>query len=74
MLANPKFVNGASTVDAVYTGGDVGIGINDPVSRLHLGGSNPILTFTNSAGTVGERGFRIAFDNDRLTFQRASDL
>jgi len=57
----------------IDSSGNVGIGAQTPSSMLHLNGVNPIITFTNSAGTSGNQGFRIAFDNDRLTFQRASD-
>ena len=55
--------------------GKVGIGTSAPASRLHLAGNsaNFALTFTNAANTVGRRGYRLAFDNDRLTFQRAND-
>jgi hypothetical protein len=53
----------------------VGIGTTAPVSPLHMNGdsSNFALTFTNQANSPGRRGYRIAFDNDRLTFQRAND-
>jgi hypothetical protein len=55
--------------------GNVGIGTTIPANKLHINGnsSNLALTFTNSANTAGKRGYRIAFDNDRLTFQRADD-
>jgi len=55
--------------------GHVGIGTISPANRLHLHGDSRdfALTFTNAANTAGKRGYRIAFDNDRLTFQRAVD-
>jgi len=67
--------NGSALVERmrIDSSGRVGIGAATPSSILHLNGSNPIITFTNSSGTSGNQGFRIAFDNDRLTFQRASD-
>ncbi|MFN0277279.1 MAG: hypothetical protein ACKVRN_01625 [Pyrinomonadaceae bacterium] len=59
----------------IKTTGNVGIGTLSPASRLHLNGNsnNFALTFTNQANTVGSRGYRIAFDNDRLGFQKADD-
>lgn len=57
-------------VDA--TNDRVGIGTTTPAGDLHIDGSS-IITFTNSANTVGKQGMRLAFDNDRLTVQRASD-
>lgn len=55
--------------------GNVGVGTTSPANRLHLHGSvaDLALTFTNAANSAGRRGYRIAFDNDRLTFQRAND-
>ena len=60
---------------AINGNGKVGIGTTSPASVLHLNGnsSNFALTFTNQANTAGRRGYRIAFDNDRLTFQQADD-
>jgi hypothetical protein len=54
---------------------NVGIGTTAPISRLHLNGNSSsfALTLTNSANTAGRRGYRLAFDNDRLTFQAADD-
>lgn len=54
---------------------NVGIGTTAPLNILHLSGnrSDFALTFTNQANTAGKRGYRISFDNDRLTFQRADD-
>jgi hypothetical protein len=54
---------------------NVGIGTTAPVNILHLNGNHNdfALTFTNQANTAGRRGYRIAFDSDRLTFQSASD-
>jgi len=56
--------------------GRVGIGTTSPASALHLGGNsgNFAMTFTNAANTAGRRGYRLAFDNDRLTFQKADDF
>ena len=55
--------------------GNIGIGTNDPISPLHLSGNNNnfAITFTNNANAVGRRGYRLAFDNNRLTFQKADD-
>ncbi|HEY6244382.1 MAG TPA: YncE family protein [Pyrinomonadaceae bacterium] len=55
--------------------GDVGIGTDSPASRLHLNGNsgNFAMTFTNAANTLGRRGYRLSFDNDRFTFQKADD-
>ena len=54
---------------------NVGIGTTAPTSRLHLNGDSGsfAITFTNSSNTVGRRGYRLAFDNDRFTFQKADD-
>ncbi len=54
---------------------NVGIGTAAPMSRLHLNANNPsfAVTFTNSANTARRRGYRLAFDNDRFSFQRADD-
>jgi hypothetical protein len=56
-------------------GGNVGIGTINPANKLHIHGNSPnfALTFTNAANAVDRRGYRIAFDNERLTFQRADD-
>jgi len=53
----------------------VGIGTSAPVNVLHLNGNHNdfALTFTNQNNTSGRRGYRIAFDSDRLTFQSAND-
>ena len=58
------------------SGVNVGIGTTAPASRLHLNGNDPsfAVTLTNSANTAGRRGYRLAFDNDRFSFQRADDL
>ncbi|HBB98330.1 MAG TPA: hypothetical protein DC054_23350 [Blastocatellia bacterium] len=54
---------------------NVGIGTSAPVNVLHLNGNHNdfALTFTNQSNTAGRRGYRIAFDSDRLTFQSAAD-
>jgi hypothetical protein len=54
---------------------NVGIGTTAPVNILHLNGNHNdfALTFTNQSNTAGRRGYRIAFDSDRLTFQSAND-
>jgi len=66
VLGSINGLNGA-TADT-----NVGIGTTAPISRLHING-NTVMTFTNSANTVGRRGYRLAFDNDRFTFQSADD-
>ena len=58
--------------------GRVGIGTGSPQTILHIEGSaskQNIVTLTNTANAVGERGMRVAFDANpaRLTVQRASD-
>jgi len=60
---------------AILSGGNVGIGTTAPQANLHLAGNSGsfAMAFTNTANTAGRRGYRIAFDNDRLTFQRADD-
>ena len=68
--------NAGATINTenVYTLGNVGIGTNAPAGNLHLQQSGgPITVFTNPTGTVGQQGMRLAFDNDRMTFQRATD-
>jgi hypothetical protein len=70
--------DGSDTVEipgALNVTGSLGIGTTAPVNILHLNGnqSNFALTFTNQANTAGKRGYRIAFDNDRFTFQSADD-
>jgi hypothetical protein len=54
---------------------NVGIGTTAPINVLHLNGNHNdfALTFTNQSNTAGRRGYRIAFDSDRLTFQSAND-
>ena len=42
-------------------------------SAIWIEQSNPILQWINTAGTVGKKGIRLAYDNDRLTFQRTND-
>ncbi len=61
--------------DLYTTTDDVGIGTSNPVAPLHLNGTTSSfgVLFTNSANTVGEQAMRLAFDNDRMTFQRMSD-
>jgi endosialidase-like protein len=70
-IQGTNFCTAASQCDSV----NVGIGTTAPVSALHLNGNstNFALTFTNQQNTAGRRGYRIAFDNDRLTFQSADD-
>lgn len=54
----------------------VGIGTTTPADKLHVeftNGSAAGIVLTNSGGTVGKKGMRIGFDNDRLSIQRASD-
>jgi hypothetical protein len=65
-------INGANGATADT---NVGIGTTVPVNILHLNGNHNdfALTFTNQANTAGRRGYRIAFDSDRLTFQSATD-
>lgn len=68
---------GGSTLetDFIVKDGSIGIGTTSPANKLHLHGKSGdfALTFTNNANTIGSRGYRIAFDNNRLTFQRATD-
>ena len=54
---------------------NVGIGTTAPISQLHLNANAAsfAVTLTNFANTAGRRGYRLAFDNDRFTFQRADD-
>lgn len=56
--------SGGTTNWAGYFDGNVGLNGNS---------NNFALTFTNQANTAGRRGYRIAFDNDRLSFQKAND-
>lgn len=70
--SNSLVLGSIASVNGAAADTNVGIGTTAPVSRLHLN-NNPVVTFTNSANTAGRRGYRIAFDNDRLTFQRADD-
>jgi hypothetical protein len=64
-----------STRMSVKSNGRVGIGTTAPAGKLHVefdSGSDGVV-LTNTANTVGKQGMRLAFDNDRLTVQRASD-
>ena len=56
-------------------GGNFGIGTPSPQNVLHLNGNSNdfAITFTNAANSVGRRGYRLAFDSNRFTFQRADD-
>jgi len=60
-----------------YVGGNLGIGILTalPLSRLHLqdGFGNLAITLINNSNSSGRRGYRLAFDNNRFSFQRADD-
>ena len=76
-IASGGAVNWAGYFDGnSFVGGNLGIGAA-PLSRLHLNAnaSSPdfAITLTNSANSVGRRGYRLAFDNNRFTFQRADD-
>ena len=66
---------GTAISSVVFPNGNVGIGTTAPINILHLNGnqSDFAVTFTNQANTSGRRGYRIAFDHDRLTFQQAND-
>jgi hypothetical protein len=68
-------IPGALNVTGSFSASTVGIGTTAPINILHLNGnqSDFALTLTNQANSVGKQGYRIAFDNDRLTFQRADD-
>lgn len=54
---------------------NVGIGTIAPIGPFHMSGNSGgfAMTFTNAANTLGRQGYRLAFDNDRFTFQRAND-
>ena len=73
--SNSLVLGSVNGVNQTNTDINVGIGTTAPANILHLSGnrSNFAVTFTNQANTVGKRGYRIAFDNDRLTFQQADD-
>lgn len=66
---------GTTRLSILNSNGWVGIGTINPANVLHLNGNSGDfgLVFTNSANSAGQRGFRIAFDNSRLNFQRADD-
>jgi hypothetical protein len=61
--------------EAGWLGPREGGGLEVRAARLQLRGQQADfgLAFVNEANTVGKRGYRLAFDNDRLTFQRADD-
>lgn len=69
-----RFDTAGSEAMVIDASGEVGIGTSSPANKLHLHGtSNFAIVLTNTAHDPGEQGMRIAFDNARLTFQRASD-
>jgi len=48
-----KFVDGATATDAVFTGGNVGIGSTMPFSALHVDVTDPTITaYTSSSGSI----------------------
>lgn len=73
--SNSLVLGSINGVNSATADTNVGIGTTTPKSRLHLHGnsSNFALTFTNSANSMNFQGYRIAFDNNRLTFQRGQD-
>ena len=67
---------GTDVLHVDHANSRVGIGTTSPDDKLHVAFTNGItagVVLTNSGNTVGKQGMRISFDNDRLTFQRASD-
>lgn len=70
-----SFWSGGAEKIRATSAGNVGIGTITPQNILHLNGNNSnfALTFTNLANEGEKRGYRIAFDNNRLTFQSAND-
>ena len=73
--SNSLVLGGINGVNNAIADTNVGIGTTAPVNVLHLNGNHNdfALTFTNQSNTAGRRGYRIAFDSDRLTFQSATD-
>lgn len=52
-----KFVDGDTATDAVFTGGNVGIGTSNPESTLNVvSASYPVAKFTRTTSTVGTIG------------------
>ena len=81
--SQPLTTTGTATVGSIISSGNIAINSSGDITTLGsvtsknlktTGNSNDNnITFINSSNTVGMQGMRIAFDNDRMTFQRASD-
>lgn len=73
-----KWTDGASETQAVYQAGNVGIGLLNPLSLLHVsqvGGANGIL-IDNPAGTANKRAYRFDIPGgaaERLQIQAMQD-
>ena len=65
----PLTTTGAINSGAITTSGSV---ISKNFKTIGTGSDNNI-TFINTSNTIGMLGMRLAFDSDRMTFQRASD-
>ena len=67
--------SGAITATGFTATGDIitsGSVTSKNLKTTGIGADNNI-TFINTSNTVGMQGMRLAFDSDRMTFQRASD-
>ena len=67
-----------ATLNNVLQSGPVDLGsqpltTSGSVTSKNLTGTDNNITFINTSNTVGMQGMRLSFDNDRMTFQRASD-
>jgi hypothetical protein len=81
--SQPLTTTGTATVGSIISSGNIAINSSGDIvtsgsvtsknlKTLGTGNDNNI-TFINTSNTVGMQGMRLAFDNDRMTFQRVSD-
>jgi len=81
--SQPLTTTGTATVGSIISSGNIAINSSGDITTLGSitsknlkttgTGTENFITFINTSNTVGMQGMQLAFDNDRMTFQRVSD-